>query len=50
MMAVSLLRAVKQKPGENIQLFAERMLSLADQLKINNFIFVFYMHFSRVNF
>lgn len=30
-MALSLLRAVKQKPGENIQLFAERILSLAEE-------------------
>ena len=29
-MALSLLRAVRQKPGENIQLFAERILSLAE--------------------
>lgn len=29
-MALSLLRAVKQKPGENIQVYAERILSLAE--------------------
>lgn len=30
-MALSLLRTVKQKQGENIQLFAERILSLAEE-------------------
>lgn len=30
-MALSLLRAEKQRPGENIQLFAERILSLAEE-------------------
>lgn len=30
-MALSLLRTLKQKPGENIQLFAERILSLAEE-------------------
>lgn len=30
-MALSLLRSVKQKPAENIQLFAERILSLAEE-------------------
>ena len=30
-MALSLLRTVRQKPGENIQLFAERILSLAEE-------------------
>ena len=30
-MALSLLRTVKQKPGENIQLFAERILFLAEE-------------------
>lgn len=29
--ALSLLRSIKQKPGENIQLFAERLVSLAEE-------------------
>ena len=29
-MALSLLRSVKQKVGENIQVYAERILSLAE--------------------
>ena len=34
-MALSLLRTVRQKPGENIQLFAERILSIAEEASHN---------------
>ena len=34
-MALSLLRSMKQKTGETIQLFAERILSLAEMAYLN---------------